>query len=139
MLKTLEDKVFGKLEYRHSWIRKEILKWNNVDCIVKLIAQAYTGDDVLESQRNMYLEYVKNIDSIISKAMPILNEYCKETFKIEILSDDDLFALLTPKTILFERDNSWGILFDLELDDENGIAFFIIDNEIKVGPQELFL
>ena len=44
-----------------------------------------------------------------------------------------------PKTIIFERDDSWGILFNTDYDIENGVALFIINKKILVGPQDLFL
>ncbi|HIE34698.1 MAG TPA: DUF2004 domain-containing protein [Campylobacterales bacterium] len=46
---------------------------------------------------------------------------------------------LIPKTIIFERDSSWGILFDTDYDVEDGVAVFIINEKIQVGPQDLFL
>lgn len=139
MLNKIEDEVFGMMEYKHSWTRKEILKWNNTDYIVKLTAQAYSGDDILSTQRDMYLQYVENIDSLFSKALPLLHDYCSKALAVTSLTDNKLKSQLVPKTILFERDNTWGVLFDFALDQENGLAIFLINNEIKVGPQELFL
>ena len=59
----------------------------------------------------------------------------KEIFDINAKLDD----ILEPTSVIFERDNSWGVLFECDCDIENGLAVFIKNGEIKVGSQDDFL
>lgn len=129
------DKVFGEMEYKHSWTKKDSFLFLDKAYVVNITAQAYKGDEVLESQQSNYSKYKEyceeNEDAITEK----LIEYCQSTYD----ADASTIESLIPKTVIFERDNSWGILFDTDYDIENGIALFVINKKIQVGPQDLFL
>jgi hypothetical protein len=130
------DKVFGKMEYKHSWRKKDCFLFLDKAYIVNIIAQAYQGDDILEIQRNNYMNYKREIEINETEIKKKLVEYCQFTYNIDILLEE---CRLKPKTIIFERDGSWGILFDIDYDIENGIALFFIDRQIQIGHQDLFL
>ena len=70
---------------------------------------------------------------ILSPDEPLENKTLRDATNLS------LDELLEPKSIVFERDNSWGILFECNCDIENGIALFIKNGEIKVGSQDDFL
>lgn len=129
------DKVFGEMEYKHSWTKKEAFLFLDKAYVVNIVAQAYKGDVILESQQLNYTSYKKNLEDNYNKIVEKLNEYCKSNFDTEVSLD----KCLIPKTIIFERDGSWGILFDTDYDTENGIAVFFIKEKIKIGSQDLFL
>ena len=129
------DKVFGEMEYKHSWIKKDSFLFLDKAYVVNITAQAYKGDAILESQQVNYLNYKKYLERYREEIEKKLADYCKEICENEI----DLSDCLTPQTIIFERDGSWGILFDTDCDIENGVAVFIIKNKIEVGHQDLFL
>jgi len=129
------DKVFGEMEYKHSWTKKEAFLFLDKAYVVNIVAQAYKGDVILESQQLNYTSYKKILEDNYDKIVEKLNEYCKSNFDTEVSLD----KYLIPKTIIFERDGSWGILFDTDYDTENGIAVFFIKEKIKIGSQDLFL
>jgi len=135
MSEKIVDKVFGEMEYKHSWTKKDNFLFLGKTYTVNVTAQAYKGDEILESQRFSYSNYknfLQDHESIIKEK---LMEYCKSTYDINISVEE----CLIPQTIIFERDGSWGILFDTDYDVENGVAIFIINGKIQVGPQDLFL
>ena len=87
----------------------------------------------------MYQVFKKGTDEIAENAVPEIINYCQTAFGLNNLQKDDLTAALTPRTVLFNRDKSWGILFDCNWDIENGLAVFVVADRIKVGPQDVFL
>ena len=138
MSKIINDSIFGEMEYKHSWTKKSSLLWGK-EYTVNITVQAYKGDDILDSQRNMYKYFKSTINEVLNKAIPKIITYCEEILGQKNLQPEDIFSALIPRTVIFERDGSWGVLFDTEWDIENGIAFFVINNEIQVGTQEYFL
>lgn len=129
------DKVFGEMEYKHSWTKKDSFLFLNKAYAVNITAQAYKGDEILELQRSNYVNYKIYLEEHKKEIKEKLIEYCKSTYNTDALLEE----CLTPKTIIFERDGSWGILFDTDFDVENGVALFVINNKIEVGIQDLFL
>lgn len=129
------DKAFGEMEYKHSWTKKESFLFLGKEYVVNITAQAYKGNDILESQRSNYSNYKRYLEENEAEIKEKLTEYCKSTYNIDV----SLEECLIPKTIIFERDGSWGILFDTDYDIENGVALFVINKKIQVGPQDLFL
>ena len=135
MENKIKDKIFGEMEYKHSWTKKEDFLFLDRTYNVNITAQAYKGDNILESQQDNYTNYKKYLVEHEKEIKEKLMEYCKSTYNVDI----SLEECLIPKTIIFERDGSWGILFDTKYDAENGVALFIVDEKIKVGPQDMFL
>ena len=135
VINKIKDKVFGEMEYKHSWTKQDSFIFLGKPFMVNVVAQAYKGDDILESQQQNYINFRNYLEEHKDNVQKILEDYCKATYSANI----ELNKYLEPKTIIFERDGSWGILFDTDYDIENGIALFIIDNKIKVGTQDLFL
>ena len=135
MENKIKDKIFGEMEYKYSWTKKDSFLFLEHAFIVNITAQAYKGDNILESQQTNYANYKIYLAEHKTEIEEKLIEYFKTTYKVEAL----LRECLTPKTIIFERDNSWGVIFDTAYDVENGVALFVINNEINIGPQDLYL
>jgi hypothetical protein len=132
---TTVNKVFGEMEYKHSWTKKDSFLFMDKAYPVNITAQAYKGDDILEIQQLNYSHYKTYLEKHKDEIENKLIQYCKEICNNEL----ELSSCLTPKTVIFERDNSWGILFDTDCDVENGVALFVVNDKIEVGPQDLFL
>lgn len=135
----LEDPVFGKMEYKHSWCRTHNIKWwQETDIDVQITAHAYSGEGISDQQREAFREYEKTIELIIKSSKKIIKEYISTYYDIA-LEDKELPEFLTPSNIIFLRDGSWGILFDAKFDIENGMALYREEGEFKVGSQDEFL
>ena len=139
MTNIIDDPVFGKLEYKHSWTKSEIIKWHKQDVKVNITAQAYKGDSVLKTQRDLYLFFKNNKAKLLKMVINAIRDYYQETLGQKSLTIDEILSHLKPKTVLFERNKTWGILFDTETDIENGLAAFFEGEKISIGAQELFL
>lgn len=139
MNEKISDSVFGEMSYKHSWTRIEAIEWWGV-CNVQITAHAFTGQEIDERQRAAYLDYQKNIMSLLAGALPQLIEFVNRSCSSDsAISQQDLYNSLHPKTVLFQRDGSWGILFDSDWDAENGIGVFKVNSIVKVGTQDDFL
>lgn len=133
--KIINDKVFGRMGYAYAWEKEDSLYIFDKSYPVKVVAQAYKGDGIQQVQRDNYSGYRNFLDIHEDEIKIKLQKYCKDVLK----SNKQLEDILTPTTLTFEKDGSWGVLFDSSLDVENGVAFFIKDNEIKVDIQSEFL
>jgi len=135
VLKKVKDKVFGEMQYKHSWIKKDSFIFLDKAYSINVIAQAYRNDDILESQQINYTNFRNYLDEYKEEIEKKLMEYCKTICDATITLEE----CIKPKTVIFERDGSWGILFDTDCDVENGIALFVINNQIQVDREDLFL
>lgn len=134
-MEKIKDIVFGEMIYKYSWTKKDSFIFLGKTYTVNITAQAYKGDKILESQQENFKKFKDFLNEHSNNIEQKLKEYLKNMLKVE----GSLTDLLEPKTIIFERDNSWGILFETEYDIENGIALFIKNDEIKVGTQDEFI
>jgi len=133
--KIMDDKVFGNVEYNYSWIKKETVNFYDNNYEVTIIIKAYKDEDILDIQRNTYRNYLNTLESKKNVINDILADYCKNEFNQNI----SINKCLEPKSILFERNGSWGILFDSEFAIEEGVALYFQDNEISIGIQDDYL
>ena len=134
-MERITDNIFGEMEYKYSWTKKDSFIFLEKAYAVNIIAQAYKGDKILESQQNSFKNYKDFLNKNNENIQEKLKEYLKSMFEIE----GSLVDLLKPTTIIFERDGSWGILFESNCDVENGIAMFVVNDEIKIGSQNEFI
>jgi len=131
----IKDNYFGEMVYKHSWTKIDTICLFDKAYKVKVVAQAYKGDTVLDIQRENYVNFRNYLEENKVAIEKKLKEYCKTNYN----TDKPLDECLIPKTVIFERDGSWGILFDTEYDIENGVALFVINGQLEVGTEDLFL
>ena len=53
--------------------------------------------------------------------------------------NDEIFNKLVPRSVLFQENGDWGILFDAEVDVEHGIALYKRNGNWQAGLQDDFL
>lgn len=136
---TLDDAVFGKMEYMHSWHTKQNISWwGNTERSVKITAHAYTGHGITEEQRRAYAEYQQTIEKVVSETAEQLADFLSNAFDISC-TKQALSRVLIPRTVLFLENGDWGVLFDSELEPEHGVALYKKGNDWKVGLQDDFL
>jgi len=139
MSKKIIDPVFGEMTYQHSWVRSEGIDWWGT-YTVEITAHAYTGQLIAEEQKVAYLDYKNTAEKFIADSVPLLVKFINDSYDLaSSISNADLLALLKPTAVLFQRDGSWGVLFESDLEPENGIAIFKENGVIKVGTQDDFL
>ena len=137
MNKKMNDKIFGEMEYKFGWFKKEILNlWGNkYEIIIKVIA--YNENEINEEQRNSYLKLKSNINEISKHSLELLKEYILKNYENEI-SENQIFKLVIPKTILFKQNGDFGILCDTSLDEKNGFVI-VLSPKYEIGIQDTFI
>lgn len=135
------DTVFGKMSYKHRWIKEQSITLFGREWKITIAAKAYSGKMITEEQRSSYSLFInreKEIQNIIAEKL--LEYISSESLSIDnaIKSYEYLNKIVTPKTVLFKQDGTTLVLFDSELDHEHGIAVKVFP-DTAVGVQDVFL
>jgi hypothetical protein len=136
------DTVFGQMEIRHGWQKKESGQFWDKTVNFKIKAAQYGNKAIADVQRKNYRFFLDNLSNISIKAKKAISEYMadnKETIMLGLSSNINFSpeSLVIPKTAIFFADGQYGILFDCEWDKEHGLAVSLTD--YKVGPQDMLL
>ena len=137
MNRKIKDSIFGEMEYKFGWFKREILNlWGNeYEIIIKVIA--YNESEINEEQRNSYLRLKSNINEISKNSLELLKEYILKNYENDI-SENQIFKLVIPKTLLFKQNGDFGILCDTSLDEENGFVI-VLSPKYEIGIQDIFI
>lgn len=146
---NINDDVFGKMEYKNSWEKEEIIKCFGKEYKIRTVAKAYKGDDILDIQRNAYKKYKDNINNYnIEIPSSILNYYLDnyeyissyidipEKINKDNINEEIIMKLVTFKTLYFDRKGNFGYLCDCLWDEEHGICILLSDKKVKVIEQD---
>ena len=136
-VKKIIDPSFGEMEFRYLWERDETLSLWGSKFPVKIHVSDLDEEGILPIQEETYQKVWPHIPELIESNKSALVEYVQELAGTTLSKDID--AYLTPRSILFERDGSWGILFDCDFDPEHGVALFFKDGKAQVSSQDSFI
>ncbi len=129
------DDIFGQLEHRYNFYKYEDINLFGEDFTMKIVVENDESNTVLAIQQNNYKKYEKYIYDNQDKIIELIKQYFFDVYNTKI----NICKEIKPQTIYFARDGSWGILFDIEVDDENGFAVFYKDKELHIGTQDMFI
>lgn len=141
------DKVFGEMEYKHRWYKIEKINFWSNDYEVRIVARAYSGEQIEDIQREQYLKFKENIVDISEASKNKVIEYINNNLdeikyyweEASYISEDGILdGIAIPKTVMFEQSGEVIILCDCVWDEEHGIGVRIFPN-YEVGPQDMFL
>ena len=125
----MNNSVFGELVFNTGWKTKTSIHLfgNNYDVIVK--AKAYfEKDGVTVEQETAYGDFCSNKSERLAAVENLLNSFAK----------DDASKQFTPRTLLFQRDGGYAILFDDKEDIDGGIAVCLAP-QAEVVTQDEYL
>jgi len=131
----MNDEVFGQLERKYNLFKYETMNLFDQECKVKIVVEFYDNNSILNVQQQNYKNYLIYIKENNEKIIALIKKYFLDVFGKDI----DIKSEITPTTIYFSRDGSWGILFDTKLDKENGFALFVKNEKLSVGTQNMFI
>ncbi|MFY4758178.1 hypothetical protein ACOTVZ_10110 [Aliarcobacter butzleri] len=129
------DDIFGQLEHRYNFYKYEDLNLFGKDYRVKIVVENDESNSILAMQQNNYKRYENYINENKDKIIDLIKQYFFDVYNTKI----NIYKEMKPRTIYFARDGSWGVLFDTEVDDENGFAIFYKDKELHIGTQDMFI
>ena len=151
-MNAINDTVFGSMSYVRSWERtdKQIFFGRELD--VKIVAEAYEGQGILDVQRNAYKKYLENIDQYIRNTHKVLLKYYLDNYDViaetiiipdkinkENINEELIVRLIRVKSIYFDRKGQFGWLCDCAWDEEHGICILLSDDMFCVKEQDYFL
>lgn len=144
MADTVYDVVFGDMEYRHRWIKKEEIYLLGKERKLSIVAAAYSEESICDMQRESYKYFKRDCDKISERIPGLIAEYV-ESHREEIEEHydslgeaDEAIKLVMPTSILFTRDGKAIIMCNVAWDEENGIGIEVFP-EYMVDIQDAFL
>lgn len=98
---------------------------------MSIIFQAFEDEEISDRQKNQYDYFIKNYESIFNKSLLLLKERFGENY--------DKIVLI--ESIFFNRYDEFGFLGESILDEENGIAIKLSNNNdnIEIGEQNILI
>ena len=67
MATVINDPVFGKMTYQYRWYKTEDIVLFGKHWDITIAAQAYTGQSILQIQRENYKWYTQHRDEVAEK------------------------------------------------------------------------
>lgn len=147
-MNVVNDPVFGEMTYDYSWEKTEEFSAFGRDVEIHIVAKAYSGQEILEVQRNAYVKYMNNIPTYLKDVPKKLLEYYLNNYE-QILStvnipekinksniNKELISkLIRIKTLYIDREGRYGWLCDCAWDNEHGICI-LLSNGISIEEQD---
>lgn len=159
-MKSINDEVFGCLKYDCYWERVYLITMFNRKIDIYLSVTGEEDEEIEEAQRNAFLYFEANKESIIKNAEEELLKYYIQNYEEfadgineeklrevlpRISTVKELGKIIEPTMIKFPYSfgsnmNKFGILFGCEWDDEGGIAIRFENQKIvEIGPDDIML
>ncbi len=140
MKKTMNDDIFGKLEYNVSWEKKTPLTLWTKDHVITLHLEDLDEEGILTpEQKATWIEIKDNIPEHVDKNLSKIADYCETAFELKNSTIAEIGSNISPTALVIERNGNWYILFDCSYDIEHGIALGVRDEKYIVGIQDEFL
>lgn len=151
-MERIIDLTFGEMEYDHSWVKEENVLLFGKSYDIRIVAEAYTGQDILEIQQKSYERYKREYLGYIAKIPSVLldyyiNNYKSISSKVDIpekinlknINKEIIVKLIRVKTVYFDRKGQYGWLCDCAWDTEHGISIILSAEEPFVTEQDYLL
>lgn len=117
---------------------EQVTWWGGRKYTVVFRASDRSGGRPSPEQMQAYENFVKTIDDIVKSKIRAVIKFVADNHGARY-SESDVFDQIVPKTVVFQPDGSWGILFDMALDPEHGMAIYNYGSKVFVGTQDDFL
>lgn len=151
-MKIVNDSVFGEMIFNHSWEKKDILCIFNKEFNIRIVAEAYDGENIIDVQRDAYKCYLSNFDGL-KKSIPeaLLNYYVgnyevisegmsiPEQINKENISAELIVRLVRVTSLYFSRDGKYGYLCDCAWDEEHGICIVLSGEAPEIKEQDYLI
>ena len=73
-----QDKVFGEMEVKHGWQKKQTIRFWGKDVVFKIKAAQYSNTEITSVQRKNYQYVLDNIQVISDKSKIVIGAYIKK-------------------------------------------------------------
>ncbi len=123
----MNNTSFGELTFNTGWktITDISLYGTNYDVVVKVKAY-YEKDGVTAEQESAYADFKENKNSRLVTVEKLLNDFADSTSEKRFI----------PKTLLFQRNGAYALLFDDKQDEDGGVAVCLAPKAEVVSQDE---
>lgn len=126
----MQHSVLGTLTFKYGWEKPLTIQFNHKTFTITAKFSAFEQAEVTPEQVESYQDFTQNQANYENEIQQLLESFIS---KNQILS-----AIVTPRTLLFQRNGDVGLLCDCSWDEENGIAV-VLKPKQEVVLQDLFL
>jgi hypothetical protein len=139
-MKKTQDEVFGEVVFSNfSWKKNiDVNVWDK-EISLEININDLDEEGISDLQRKKYAQVKDVISEYINDNLEKFIEYCKNSFDLPDIVLSDISSNVKPQRAVFQRDGTWGILFDTEYDTEHGMALFFEGDNARVDIQDEFL
>ena len=123
----MKTSVFGEMTFNTGWKSSTniILFGKLINIVVK--AKAYCEKDgITDEQKVAFVDFNKNKEKRLNSTEKLLSDYAGGIVE----------GRFFPRTLLFERDGGYAILFDDKEDEDNGVAVCLMPKEMVLSQDE---
>jgi len=152
MALTVNDKIFGVMQYDAGWEKADTLAVFGKTFPVRVVAAAYTGESILDIQRDAYAKYLNNL-ALYADTIPDIvlryyldnyddiSSYMKIPEKINRanVNATTVVKLIKIRTVYFDRKGNFGWLCDCAWDVEHGIAIVLSNEKPFITDQDYLI
>ena len=151
-MKTIDDIVFGNLQYNHSWVKKEDLFFGNENRQIIVVVEAYTNQEILDIQRQQYLIYQQKKNEYVNKIPKVLLRYYLDNYDLismemdipelinkENINEQLIIKLIKINDVYFARNGRYGWLCDCAWDEEHGLCILLSEKAPCIKEQDYLI
>ena len=125
----MNNSCFGEMTFNTGWkATTDILLFGKSISIIVKAKAYYEKDGITSEQEAAFSDFSNNKEQRLKITEKLLSDY----------STVDAADRFVPRTLLFERDGSYALLFDDNNDEDNGIAVCLAPSE-QVLTQDEYL
>lgn len=152
MMNAITDSTFGDMSYDSSWVREENICIFGREYEVRVVAEAYKEQLILDCQRQAYKKYNEEYKKYVLDTPAVLLKYYLENYDFissmvdipERINKDNInkeliTKLIKIRTVYFDRKGQYGWLCDCAWDSEHGICILLSDEEVTVKEYDYLL
>lgn len=143
----VDDSIFGKMVYKHGWVKTDSISfWGKRQSVI-IAAKAYQNRPITKEEQDSYQWFQENIEEISQRSAKEIILYVNRNYKNWKMEwpeahgfhdVNDVAGVIHLTKILFQRDGTILLLCEVPWDEENGMAVKVYPS-FAVGPQDLFL
>lgn len=157
----LNHHIFGKLTFNYGWTQDMIVAIFGKEYVLEVTIDADDDGEFEVNQERAYIFFDEHQDEMIKEANTSVVSYynneiseivsgytdssVKQYFLDKIGDEEEIFALLKPKQIMFpltfdENVEEFGFLCDCDWDKDNGLGIKFTSGVLsEIGPQDILL
>ena len=123
----MKNSVFGEMTFNTGWkASTNIVLFGKLTSITVKAKAYYEKDGITAEQEAAFSDFNNNKEQRLKNAEKLLSEY----------AGVDAAGRFVPRTLLFERDGGYAILFDDKEDEDDGVVVRLLPTERVLSQDE---